>query len=409
MLRELISALLLLLTLCESRQHCDPNVEKQVIDSLNRAYAYTNQVIDRVALQSDGVDSLTRDLWVNVEPPRFVRTRQTMGSRGCLALSTEPLSNWVAKLEFVRSLSLPGGQIKQTTERVISAVSLQLERLSELYVMAPYNTSEIGLSRDERRLKREFRKHTRVLHPQAFEYAIGTNASLELGTHTRNASWVLPFPETKELWPEFSDMDSLLWLLYTRSAVPCNQAHLEFSGSDFFAINVTRVDLELSLGAYNATLGINGFEQLRFYCSHGEKYLVITQRPVSTISLVQLYDAQTAAAQNFSVVTGPWQLVLSLRMRQVMELMATLGWIHPDPNSSSMLFEKRTWLPLLVDLHKCRQRRAVPHQSRLRRYSDDQAVQIAAFASGREVTEKYMQTFGLGKDYLFKKLHRLQA
>jgi hypothetical protein len=171
-------------------------------------------------------------------------------------------------------------------------------------------------------------------------------------------------------------------------------------------VNVSREDLQLSLGAYNATLGVAGFEQLRFYCSHGDgnRFLVITQRPSTVVGLDKLYEAQTAAGSDFHVVTPEWQIVLSIRMRQIIEILASLGWIHPETNGPSMKFVEGTWLPVLVDLHKCRRRSNQSGEDFLKRYKADQLLQIAAFASGRESVDNYIHCFVQGKDYLLKRL-----
>lgn len=171
------------------------------------------------------------------------------------------------------------------------------------------------------------------------------------------------FPKSRAIWPNYSSEVLIRSILHSKTVASCSDSTgyssneeedpapvIDRTDTRFVYREVSRVHSVRSWPLYNATFGMSGFEQLRYICaidSDMKTMLYVFQKP-KAIPLKDIYALSHLT--NKSIISLPWQRALSIRMRQILEFLTSLGWIHTDVSGSRIGFDEAGF-PVLLGLH----------------------------------------------------------
>ena len=216
------------------------------------------------------------------------------------------------------------------------------------------------------------------------------------------------------VWPTYTDRAALRRFLEHRAADFCTdevRQPSEWNKKYFKTTAMDRQRLERSLGAYDAMLGFQGYEQLRHFCrleEDEEQFLVVTQR-TNAVPLSAVYAIQNRTGS--SLFTEDGQKWVSIRMRQSLEFLNLMGWVHEMPSGRNIKIDAKNGTPFLLGLEHCRPanetRSRYPEAANIRRFSE--VLQVLFLMRNEETPGEWERSFPAGLDLLLKHSEELVA
>jgi len=289
----------------------------------------------------------------------------------CISLPTD-LTAWVAKMEAVRRA------LRETNDEAnLKSFSDMLEAFlkhAELLYgsQLPEKTiTQYNLAGSERdilgmRSKYPFFNETMVVLLSRIPKGKFLLNKLGLGASRKivdipNTDIPLEFPQKEEKWPSYSSRELLKRIFDKKVYPPCPYELIHtntFEETPFTIRHIPSQRIQTSFKGYESLNAIVAVEQLRYLCSSdNETFSIVTQsaRPLKAklhatgFKLSVLTEAFSLLNQ--SIVHEHWQRVVSLRMRQVLEVVNLLGWVVRDLSDDNIWLDfDRGMLPIIMDI-----------------------------------------------------------
>lgn len=402
-------AFLLLLFSRAVHSACDVS-EQELVTGMNSMIDHTEGFLNKVAGNSTAFNS-TFPSWVylsNEEVPRLglLGDHPAGKLRGTCITLDGLVAAWLAKVG-VLAVSEPDDGTRNKFVQLIETLTDAFENLLKKDPLLPSKLGDFALNHLEKeRIRRWTPVHplrnpentTRVMHPAYARRMENPRLWKKPGA--------LLFNRSREIWPSYTNRGVLVSRLNSRSIPACREEELyRVPGRGMRAVNISYVDFADSLSLYETTLGINGFEQLRHYCYHpsgNSSIMIVTQMP-NGIPLSEFVRARRRSSS--PVFKGGWERLLALRLRQALELVSYLGWVHTEPSAERIVFDTETGAAVLTDLYLCKQGK--PMGSRLGQTASlqNQLLQFGAFIAHKDTFQGFKETMPSGERMFFSRLH----
>lgn len=170
---------------------------------------------------------------------------------------------------------------------------------------------------------------------------------------------------------------------------PHNAWRMQF----YRSISKFKHDLKIAM----SLLGLSGYAQIREYCVDGDRLGILYQSPSpSAVSLTQLIDYRRESS-NCTLFTKRWQRVWSVRVRQSLELLDTLGWVHLNLTSDTLYFDLRTGHVTIQDLRGVHKKQELPEALRKK-----EQFMVALQITQLTQTTPWESLFGYGAHDLYR-------